>query len=417
MATDFDDVFQSLRADLEAEGQDLEWSMANPTLEDIRAKPRPQQISRCVLFVSDKVESKTVEFLLDKEPYFLLTSSPTFRFAFFRELLDYVHPFDPFELEELTMLSYQMSILHLHKQLWTTYLQSGTGELERSHPSRRHDEKTELHHWPTYLHSFTIARAYVKRMTSEAMDHEMRIVSVKEYLSYLEEQLHDYATQYEAMKNNMPLYTPTLTYRIDECVRKHALSAVHIYFDVIIALMKHDYMDRFMQLQYWQLKPIPEQIHKANRACQLTCRNSVSGQEHYLFREDMYFKKTPKLCLLIGANAPHTIRMVVDPTLRASLLKQYTRIIDYARFDLNKVMITAAATVKKDSQRALDGFLSEVWPEERRIPEKDRFSTSMHQLIEKRQANIVDCVRVIYAQKLQFFLKTPTIIMREFFRE
>ena len=219
-----------------------------------------------VIFVSEKPDENNAEFLLDKEPYCLLAQSLTFKFTFFRELTLYAKPFHPFELEELTMLSYKMSIISLHKQLWTTYLQSGTGQLEKSHPARRQDEKTELHYWPTYLHSFTVARAFIKRMTDDAMDHEMRVVFVKEYLSYLEEQLHKYSTEYDAMKNTMPLYTPVLTYRIDECVRKHALSAVNIYFDVLIALMKHDYIDRFMQLQYWQQKPMQEQIHKAKFA-------------------------------------------------------------------------------------------------------------------------------------------------------
>ena len=391
--------------------------MSNPTLEEIKEKPRPQQLLRSVIFVPGKTDDNNAEFLLDKEPYCLLAQSLTFKVTFFRELTFYAKPFHPFDLEELTMLSYKMSIISLHKQLWTLYLQSGTGQLEKSHPVRRQDEKTELHYWPTYLHSFTVARAFAKTMTGDTMDHEMHVLCVKEYLSYLEEQLHKYSTEYDAMKNTMPLYTPVLTYRIDECVRKHALSAVNIYFDVLIILMKHDYMDRFMQLQYWQQKPMQEQVHKANRICQLACANSIAGQEHYFFREDVYFKKIPKLCSLMGANTPNTIRMVNDPSMRASLLKQYTKIIDYAKFDLNKILITASSIVKQDSQRELDGFLAEVWLEERRLPESDRLPTSMVQLIEKRQANVTDCVRAIYEQKLQFFLKTPTVIMREFFRE
>ena len=85
----------------------------------------------------------------------------------------------------------------------------------------------------------------------------------------------------------------------------------------------------------------------------------------------------------MGANTPNTIRMVNDPSMRAALLKQYTKIIDYAKFDLNKILITASSIVKQDSQRELDGFLSEVWLEERRLPESDRLPTSMVQLIEK----------------------------------
>ena len=80
-------------------------------------------------------------------------------------------------------------------------------------------------------------------------------------------------------------------------------------------------------------------------------------------------------------------------------------------------MITAATAVKQDAQRELDGFVVEVWLDERRQPESERLTTSMLQLIEKRQNNIIDCIRIVYAQKLQFFLKTPTVIMHEFFRE
>ena len=391
--------------------------MSNPTLEEIREKPRPQQLRRSVLFVSGKVNDSDVEFLLDKQPYCLLVSSSTFKFAFIRELTFYASAFDPLALEQLTMLSYKMSILIIHKQLWTTYLLSGTGQLEKSHPARQQDEKTELHYWPTYLHSFTMARAFAKRMTADSMDYEMRATSVKGYLAYWEEQLHEYSTQYDAMKNTMPLYTPVLTDRIEECVRKHALSAVHIYFDAIITLMKHDCTHRFMQLQYLQEKPTQEQIDKANRICQLACRNGIAIQEYYFFREDVYYKKIPKLCSLMGANTPNTIRTVPDPSVRATLLSQYITIIDHAKFNLNNIMVTASDTVRQQAQRELDGFLAEVWLDERRLPASDRLSTSMLQLIEARQTNISDCIRAVYAQKLQFFLKTPTVIMREFFSE
>ena len=119
----------------------------------------------------------------------------------------------------------------------------------------------------------------------------------------------------------------------------------------------------------------------------------------------------------MGANIPRTIRMVHDPLIRASLIKQYTKTIDRAKFDLNNTMITASATVKQDTQRELDGFFAEVWLEERRLPESDRLSTPMLQLIEKRQANINDCVKIIYEQKIEFLRTTPIVIMREFVRE
>ena len=74
VTTDFDDVFHRLRV----------------ALEEIREKPRPQQLRRSVLFVSGKVNDSDVEFLLDKQPYCRLASSPIFKFAFFRELTPFM---------------------------------------------------------------------------------------------------------------------------------------------------------------------------------------------------------------------------------------------------------------------------------------------------------------------------------------
>jgi hypothetical protein len=94
----------------------------------------------------------------------------------------------------------------------------------------------------------------------------------------LEEKLRAYATEYERVKNEIPMYTSIWTDRIEDCVRTHALSAVHIYFDVLLTFMKHDYMDRFIQQHYWQLKPMEEQVHKANRMCQLISRTARAEQ-------------------------------------------------------------------------------------------------------------------------------------------
>ena len=235
--------------------------MSNPTLEDIRGKPRPHQLRPSVIYACEKAADSNTEFLLEQQPYCLLSSSTTFRFTFFRELTHYASPFDPLELEQLTLLSYKMSIISLHQQLWSIYLQSGTGQLEKSHPSRRHDDTTDLHYWPTYLHSFTLARAFAKTIDGDTMDYETHVELVKKYLSHLEEQHHLYLTQFDAVTSEMPLYTPALGYQIEECVRKHALTTVNIYFDMVTTLLKHDYMDRFMQLQCLGQEIHQEQVY------------------------------------------------------------------------------------------------------------------------------------------------------------
>ena len=133
-----------------------------------------------------------------------------------------------------------------------------------------------------------------------------------------------------------------------------------------------------------------------------------------MFQEYVYYKNLPKLCLILGAKAPDTIKRVNDPLVRAALMRQYLKVIDRAKFDLNSAMITASATLKEHSQRELDGFMAELWLEERRLPDNDRLSATMLQLIEQRQMNIAHCIRTIYEQKMQFLNKILIVIMHEF---
>ena len=155
-------------------------------------------------------------------------------------------------------------------------------------------------------------------------------------------------------------------------------------------------------------------MDKANRICQLACAKRKADQEYYLFQEYVYYKKLPKLCLILGAKAPTTIKRVHDPVVRATLMRQYLKVIDRAKFDLNSVMITASAILKEHSQRELDGFMAELWLEERRLSDSDRLSARLLQLIEQRQMNVAHCIRTIYEQKMQFLNKIPIVILHEF---
>lgn len=141
--TDVYDVFQALRSDLDKDGHDLEWSMSNRTMKEIEHLPEPRQLRRDCLIMSGRMNKNNVESLLDKRPLCLHSCSGILKLTFFRELTHYAGPFHPLRLEELTMLSYKMSVTSLHKELWITYLQSGIGKLENSHPSRGQDERTE----------------------------------------------------------------------------------------------------------------------------------------------------------------------------------------------------------------------------------------------------------------------------------
>lgn len=253
MTTDSDDTFKELRVDLEQEGQDLEWMLSRPRIDETGQRPQPET---SLIFST----LNRTEFLLDIVPHCLKASSVTFQAGFVCQLSSYSLPVDVFQLEKVILAYYKLSIIQLHQHLWSMYLQSGSGELERSHPFRRQHDATQLHYWPVHFLPLTIARAYTKRFYYPSMKHEQHLESVKQYLSNLEEQRYECLTQYDAIQTTLQRQTPDLIHHAENYVRQHALSSVNIYFETMIGLLKYDYLNRFIQLRWMKEKPTQEQV-------------------------------------------------------------------------------------------------------------------------------------------------------------
>jgi hypothetical protein len=80
-------------------------------------RDQPQRRAGRVLFGIDYSDYMDKEFLLEKIPDCLLSSSASSRTAFFGQLQPYQHALNPVVLEQLTVLNYRISIINFHKQL------------------------------------------------------------------------------------------------------------------------------------------------------------------------------------------------------------------------------------------------------------------------------------------------------------
>ena len=257
VTTDSDDTFRELRVDLEQEGHDLEWMLSHPRIDETSQRPQPERSS------IHSTLNRT-EFLLDIVPHCLKASSVTFQTGFVCQRSRDSVPVDIFALETLILAYYKLSIIERHQQLWSVYLDSGSGELERSHPFRRQHDATQLHYWPVHFLSLTIARAYTKRFHYPSMKHEQHLESVKQYLSHLEEQRYASLMQYDAIQATCQRQTPGVIVHAENYVRQHALPSVNIYFETMIGLLKYDYIDRFIQLRWMKEKPTREQVRTSH---------------------------------------------------------------------------------------------------------------------------------------------------------
>jgi hypothetical protein len=226
-------------------------------------RDQPQRRACRVLFGIEYSDYMDKEFLLEKIPDCLLSSSVSFRTAFFGQLQPYQHALNPVVLEQLTVLTYRMSIINLHRQLWDMYLKSGTGQIEIIDPARQNDGSAVLHYWPPLISPFMRTKASIQITSNDDLDHKRRTDLVKRYLAQLDDRTKQYQVQFEAFKNEMPHYSDGLLHNITRFVRKQTLPTVKTYFETVIALIKQDYVDRLLQLRFGQEKPNEKQVDVA----------------------------------------------------------------------------------------------------------------------------------------------------------
>ena len=100
---------------------------------------------------------------------------------------------------------------------------------------------------------------------NDDLDHRRRADLVKRYLAQLDDRTKQYRTQFDAIKTDIPSSAEVPLQEIERFVRKQTLSAVKTYLETVIALIKHAYMDRRLQLRFGQQKPNEKQVDLAFR--------------------------------------------------------------------------------------------------------------------------------------------------------
>lgn len=146
----------------------------------------------------------------------------------------------------------------------------------------------------------------------------------------------------------------------------------------------------------------------------LSFSKNKAEQEYVFINECIYHKQIPNLCVLFGAFLPKVITLVPDANDRMILTDQYRRIIDKTKYEITGVVAKAAHAVREHNRKELNSFVADTWSNQRRLPDSERLSKEMVDIIEQRQRNIDLCVKKLYNSKPEFFMHVPTVIMRHF---
>lgn len=271
----FDDVFEELQTDLDRDAQDLNWIIIHgSSKQKPNSSPPPPSTSSTTENVHHSSTLSNMKLhdesllLLDHIPDFLLASSSLFRFAYFSWINKVNSPVEPSKLEQLTILVYKMAMIQLRRELWQTYLDSGTGEIKVPEIARRRSPHLRLHAWPIELSLLIMTQQASQIQHIHEIDHETYLYFVKKHLAYLDEQYRQDRFQFHQIKMETEHYLNAIDDEIERFVQKRALLPAKLYFEARITLLTANYLDRFYQYEYHQQKPSLDQVILSGKTSQ-----------------------------------------------------------------------------------------------------------------------------------------------------
>jgi hypothetical protein len=273
----FDDIFHELNVDLETDAND--WHLNNfyinfedeiPDNEELNTLT-PDHQQRQHQFNSENKRNKNKpddhHLVFHEIPDYLLISSSSFQVAFFSELRNLFNPMNFEDLQQLNHLTHQMSIIHLHQQLWNRFLKSGTGQFKQRvqlPPSSLLQDNTNLtvSFWPQVVTSVMISKGIINVNNQQnQINQDIYINFIQKYLQQLETKWDECQFQFDTIKNRLQGYYEGLNDKIDHFVRTEGLVAMRLHFQTRIALNEYICLDRSFQLQYFQQNPTHLQVN------------------------------------------------------------------------------------------------------------------------------------------------------------
>lgn len=152
------------------------------------------------------------------------------------------------DLHEITLLIRRIMVLDLQKSLWNIYLQSGTGQLASE------AEQEELCLWPMEVKStMTTDNNEIDQMkclnyvnqTLEQFLHRQR---------YCEQQLEEKKYHFQNC------FTTEMEDTLRQFIEQQELVFMRLDCERKMTIVKYDYRDRLLELEYRQLKPTKYQV-------------------------------------------------------------------------------------------------------------------------------------------------------------
>jgi hypothetical protein len=309
-------------------------------------------------------------------------------------------------LRQMAHLMHKLIDAELDVSLWTAYLQSGTGEWK--------DATIVTHRplllWPHDVKTTMINKGHVPdTIDPKTIDHEECLAFVYQTLRQYRDQRDQYEQQLKAKKYQL---NNSLTSEMEETmmqfVEQHGGVLMRVPVEGQIAIVKYDYADRQMELEYEVLTPYESQLKLFHELTKAKHARELTKYEVAIAKQRLKCNHLPKSFESVRVPAPMNLDTITDEHQRQRLKDRCEKIIQQAKSEMMTVHIAVAESKMNEARVTFDTGLAKMNELQSSGPHHMKLTSTMMAILKRRFDSIDKRMAHVYELKMRFFVTAPT---------
>ncbi|CAF1302974.1 unnamed protein product, partial [Rotaria sordida] len=223
------------------------------------------------------------------------------------------------ELRQMAIVIHQIFLIDLEKLLWTTYLKSGTGQLQLNHMDN--DNLNRPHLWPIQVQKL------VSKQSPDNIDTAACLTYVTQYLDELDDKMKRYQTTYNMKKNQYVNYLPTIQAFVHQ-----QLQSTRLAIEQKIAIVHYNYNDYVLELKFLAYNPTQQQKKMVEKLNHAKYQEEITKEEYNLLKYRISIEESSSTSLELPNEK--LLKTIEDQSIQQKLRDQYINTALQARKDM-----------------------------------------------------------------------------------
>ncbi|CAF5066569.1 unnamed protein product [Rotaria magnacalcarata] len=363
-------------------------STSNTSSTDHKNTHVNEDLSSCTNPCSDDAEHQTI-------PTYLLSTDPSFEHFIRMQHMDIANSLDIEKLRAIAIVIHQLKMINLEITLWSTILKSGTGQFNESH--------TGPPLWPELFKKLIDSPVHQQQQNNDTMN-EIYLNIVQSRLRQLKQREQYYQRKYDEQIHPIDNYHTTMKPFLQTFIQDK-LHSVQMNFEHNITLIGYEFEDHRLayEIQQQQEQQQNMNVHQQQlieHLCHRKYQNEMSKCDFDTIKQLLRQKELPKSLDTIQVVFPTYIQAIHDHRIRQEYLNRHEQIMETYKNEMMILLVHIAEIFMLEIQQLFDDEMAKLWQEQRCLPIKKRFNSTVLNLIEERFRNITKKVQCMSKYRL-----------------